>query len=241
MIQSPSSIMPARKRVLLLATTAAGHGRFADAAGKLGLHLLTGTEDSQGDLKLDFDTRDSALRIVQYAMESPLAAIIVADQRTLPVAARAASMLGLPFHPPKTGDALRDRKRLEVRLNAAGMQLSDADKTALEVAGVMTDRKLRVLGIFDHDGGAAKLEATAQARLSELLRGVIKSLSLTDGPVYVALTSGLGAVTNVSGVIPQKLASALRFRIPLVDDHISLEELLIRHALGMDIGRAYRQ
>ena len=34
---------------------------------------------------------------------------------------------------------------------------------------------------------------------------------------------------------------ALHFRIPLVDDNVSLEELLIRLALGQDVSRIYRE
>jgi hypothetical protein len=233
--------MPEPKRVLLLATNTAGHEAFAAAAGKLGLELISGTEDCEGGLTLDFNTRDSALRIVQYAMDRPLAAIVVGDERPLPVAARAASMLGLPFHPPKTGDALRDRKRLDVGLHAAGLELAEVGKTAIEVAGVMTESKLRVLGIFDQQRVIANLDAEARERLPDLLRSIIKSLSLTSGPVYVAATANLSAVTNVSAVVPRDLASALRFRIPLVDEDISWQELLIRHALGMDISRAYRK
>ncbi len=233
--------MPEAKRVLLLATSAAGHEAFAAAAAKLGLELISGTEEGEGGLTLDFNTRDSALQIVQYAMDCPLAAIVVGDERPLPVAARAASMLGLPFHPPKTGDVLRDRKRLEVRLNAAGLELADMGKRGIELAGVMTERKLRVLGLFDQRRVIASLHAEARERVPDLLRSLIKSLSLTNGPVYVAATSDLLAVTNVSPVVPQELASALRFRIPLVDDDISWQELLIRHALGMDISRAYRK
>jgi len=233
--------MPEPKRVLLLATNAAGHDPFADAAVKLGLELIVGTEDGHGALRLDFNTRDSALRIVQFAMEHPVAAIVVADEKPLPVAARAASMLGLPFHPPKAGDAMRDRKRLDRRLHATGLEIAEPSAAQLGFAGIMTDGKLRVLGTFDHDAAPAHLSAQGQQRLPDLLRAVIKALSLSNGPVYVSATADLHAIASVSAVIPEKIASALRFRIPLVDDDISWEELLIRHALGIDISRAYRQ
>jgi hypothetical protein len=252
--------MPAPKRLLVLATetTTAASGYVA-AADKLGLEIVFGTEEPGAPLELQFDQRDSALRIVQYAMERPLAAIVTVDNAPAAVAGRAASMLGLPYHPPRAGDTLRDRKRLEIRLSGAGLEVccnrASQDQRSeasarYAIAGVMTLGHLRIPAIFDATGAAAaplRLDAATQQPITDTLRAIIRGVGLRHGPVYVELAreqaaeSQKPAVAEVAAAIPARYAAALRFRIPLVDEDVSLEELLIRNALGMDISRVYRK
>lgn len=252
--------MPAPKRLLVLATetTTAASGYVA-AADKLGLEIIFGTEEPGAPMELRFDQRDSALRIVQYAMERPLAAIVTVDNAPAAVAGRAASMLGLPYHPPRAGDALRDHRRLAIRLAAAGLQTTDpldfapAGKQAEEaysIVGIMTLGSLRVLGIFDSmipEAVPLRLEAAAQKPVTDTLRAIVRTVGLRHGPIYVELSNTAApptsrlAVADVSAAIPPRYAAGFRFRIPLVDEDVSTEELLIRNALGMDVSRVYRK
>jgi hypothetical protein len=117
------------------------------------------------------------------------------------------------------------------------------------IAGVMTLASLRVLAIFDaaaSDPAPIRPESDVQKHVFDALRAIVRTVGLRHGPVYVELTTAASrtqplAVGDVGAVIPPRYAAALHFRIPLVDEDLSTEELLIRNALGMDISRVYRK
>jgi hypothetical protein len=48
-------------------------------------------------------------------------------------------------------------------------------------------------------------------------------------------------ILDLAPAIPLGKLSVLQFRIPLVDEEVSLAEFILRHALGMDISRVYRK
>ena len=245
------------KRLLLLACDTRQVSEFVAAADKLGLEIVFGSEEPGAPLELRFSQRDSALRIVEYAMDYPLAGIIAVDDAAAAVAGRAGSMLGLPYHPPRAGDALGDKERLQLRLEAAGLATPNvsAGDTAYATIGVMTLGTLRVFAILNAAAPGAtlpRLDSILLNGITDTLRTVIRTVGLRHGPVYVELAAapadperpekpaGL-AVRSVSAAIHAGYARSLSFRIPLVDENISLEELLIRNALGMDISRIFRK
>jgi hypothetical protein len=253
--------MPDVKRVLILAPTAAQALRFVEPAGKLALELVLACADDSGSLRLDFDTRDSALQVVELASRSPIAAIVAIGDAAVPVAARAASMLGLCFHTPKAADACRNKSALRVRLEALGLNVAKPatanvqaaletrnlklDASALSLICLMTAGRLRVLAVSDSVQPPRRLTALdhgKQRAVISLLQAIVRALGLKHGPVAVEMEAHAQriAVADVSAAyIPGDANHLLSFRIPLVDEHISWEELLLRNALGLDTSRVY--
>jgi len=121
------------RRLLLLCTTTGYQARsFVQAAEKLGLDVVFGTdrchvlEDpwQDGALPLRFeDPEDSARQIVEFARTTPLDAIVALGDRPTPTAARACQALGLPHHPAEAADACRDKYQSRERLRAAGLNV----------------------------------------------------------------------------------------------------------------------
>lgn len=221
---------------------------FHGPAQKLALEIVLGCGDGSGVLQLDFNTRDAALAIVTYAQQVPFAAIVAVSDKTAAVAARAASMLGLPFHTPKAGDACHDQQLLARKLEASGLmsKFNDAvghasDTVTLEC--LMTHGHLRALAAFDSSSSPfppASLFAADTKTVSETLGRVVVLLGLKHGPVrvtFLRIAERL-AIANLScAYIPGSHASGLRFRIPLVDQEVSFEELILRNALDLDTSR----
>jgi hypothetical protein len=125
--------MPAASpsRLLLLTTTTGYQTRaFVAAAKKLELDVVFGSDRCD---KLDDPWQDSALplkfhepdasaeKVVQYARDHNVAAIVAIGDRPTPVAARACAALGLPGHPPEAADLCRDKHLSRQRLREAGL------------------------------------------------------------------------------------------------------------------------
>ncbi len=247
--------MPERKRILVLAATASKTSRLREAADKLALELVLGCADETGALRLNFATRDSALHIVEFVQQNPVAAIIPVGDETAPSAARAASIVGLPFHPPKAADACANKELLRRKLEAAGVVAPDSSPAGPAAVGtsssadltiecVMAGGKLRVLAVGDGDRPTtfSALASDIQKNVPELLRKIIAALGLKHGPVRVTASAqaGLLAAVDIGLCYSQTaLTDALRFRIPLVDQDISYEEVVIRNALDLDISRIH--
>jgi hypothetical protein len=239
------------KRLLVLTPGAdQQNDAFVDAAAKLELDVVFGSENPQevpakfrdSALPLRFDDRDSVLRIVEYAVKEPLAAMVMVGDAPLSVASRAASMLGLPFHPLHAADAMTDPERLR----AAGIVPSEqADVTA---EGLVQDGNLRVFALFDTRDNVlitpTRLRAEMQTAIVNKMKAAAQSLGLRHGPVHarIALNGNEVSISSLEARSLRAPASrALRFRIPLVDADISLEELIVRLALGLDTTRIYRE
>src|ERR1051326_3200988 len=104
MLENPS------RRLLLLTTTTGYQARaFAEAARKLRLAVVFGTDRchvlddpwQDGALALRFaDPAASSKQVVEYARGNPLDAIVSIGDRPGPTAARACQALSLFHHPP---------------------------------------------------------------------------------------------------------------------------------------------
>jgi hypothetical protein len=239
------------KRLLVLTPGADQQNEtFLDAATKLELEVIFGTENPQelpakyrdSALPLHFDDRDSVLRIVESAMRQALSAIVMVGDAPLSVASRAASMLGLPFHPPRAADAMADPERLR----AAG--LVPSEQTDVTVEAFVDRGNLRVLALFDTRDDLlvtpTRLGADMQISIANKIKAAVQSLGLRHGPVHARIALN-GEEVSISSLEARSLRApasrALRFRIPLVDSEISLEELIVRLALGLDVSRIYRE
>jgi biotin carboxylase len=119
------------ERLLLLVTTRSYRaGAFLDAARRLGIPVVVGTDRPQaleglnpdGHLTLDFGDPDRASRdILAYAARRPIGAVIAADDDGVSLAAAAAEALSLPHHPPRGVEASRNKLATRMRLEQAGL------------------------------------------------------------------------------------------------------------------------
>jgi len=129
--------------------------------------------------------------------------------------------------------------------------------TEIAVEGVVERGRLKVLAIFDKPDPLvgpyfeesiyvtpSRLAVGTQAAAVETLRRAVKALGLYHGPLHAELRIGNGGpwILEVAARCIGGLCSrALRFRMPCKDKEISLEELIIRLALGEDIGEIQQE
>jgi len=121
------------KRILLLATTTGYQTRaFIEAAKRLGLEAVFGTDRchvlddpwQDGALPLRFeDPEGSARQIIEYARGKLVSAIVSIGDRPTLTAARASRALRLLHHPPEAAEACRDKNLSRERLRAAGLDV----------------------------------------------------------------------------------------------------------------------
>jgi biotin carboxylase len=122
-----------QRRLLLLCTTTGYQTQaFVEAAQKLGLEVVFGTdrchvlEDpwQDGALPLRFDDPEAAMEsIMEYARTTPLAALVSIGDRPTPSGARGCQRLGLLSHSPEAADICRDKYRSRERLRQAGLEV----------------------------------------------------------------------------------------------------------------------
>lgn len=130
------------KRLLLLTSKLGYQARaFADAARRLGLEVVFGTdrchqlEDPWGDaaLPLHFERpEESAAAIVRGAAATPVHALLALGDRPLAAAAHAACALGLPYNSPGSVDLARNKLLQRQTLRAAGLPVPRFLSFALE-------------------------------------------------------------------------------------------------------------
>lgn len=125
------------------------------------------------------------------------------------------------------------------------------------VEAIMDRGRLRVLAIFDKPDALtgpffeetiyvtpSRLGHDVQQRIVETLVKASAALGLYHGPVHGELRinpAGIWVMEVAARSIGGLCSRALRFEIPLVDKEVSLEELLIRLMLGLDVSRIYRE
>jgi hypothetical protein len=248
-------------RVLILATRTASAAPYLAAARKLRLACVLATDQSEDEkkhapaqdatpaLQLRFAQRESALEIVQYAMEHPLAAIVATSERSSPACARAASMLGLRWHPPRATDLCLDPFALQQRLSAAGFNTPLPGKNPsgqhFVVAAILDSGRMRVLGDLkcapDRLQECQPEPVQAPKSVHEAVRRAARETGLSHGPVSarVCLADEQIWILQLGPAISADCVDHLHFRIPLVDEDVPLAEVVVRHAVGMDISRIY--
>ena len=147
-------------RVLLLAATTGYQTRsFADAARRLGFDLVLATdrchvlEDPWGDHAIPIRFEDPDGSRDTLAAKGPFDGIVaVADRPTL-IAALTAEALGMPYHPPATVAACRDKFLARQRFQAAGLPVPGffrvpVSEDPVEIAGrTMFPCVLKPLGL----------------------------------------------------------------------------------------------
>lgn len=136
--------MPAisNPRILLLCTTTGYQAQaFVDAAKKLGLEIIFGTDrchvldDPWGDAAIPLrfeDPEENTRKIADVARSRPLSAIVQIGDRATETAARASKALGLLNHPPEAAAVCRDKYLARRRLRQAGLNAPDYRRFALD-------------------------------------------------------------------------------------------------------------
>jgi biotin carboxylase len=120
------------------------------------------------------------------------------------------------------------------------------------VEGLVTDGNFRMLAIFDKpdplDGPffeetiyvtPSRLESDVQRQIVETTAAATRAMALTKGPVHAELRvneKGSWVIEVAARAIGGLCSRAVRF-----DAGMSLEELIIRHALGEDVGHLERE
>lgn len=115
--------------VLLMGPASYRSAAFTGAAGRLGLPVVRGldlpeslSDYWQVDLPLDFTKPDhAARRLVAYAADHPVRAILSVDDSASLVASSASAALGLPHNDPAAALAARDKLVMRRRLRDAGV------------------------------------------------------------------------------------------------------------------------
>jgi hypothetical protein len=234
------------KRILLLTSSARDLDPYVEACEKLALTPVIGAPPGtrlppllrDEALELDFSTRDSVLKIVTETQDDPVAAVIAIDEAPTAIAARAASMMGLPCHPPKAADACLDHDELHRILEAAGVAAS-ASQHSQVLAVLVNDRKLRVC--VSTVGSLKQAVATPSTPVTDVLASAFRALDLRHGPAHVEVVAqrDTWCIASMSLAAAHPFTELVRFTIPLVDDDVSWPEAVIRNALGLDISRLY--
>jgi biotin carboxylase len=127
----------------------------------------------------------------------------------------------------------------------------------IAVEGIVDRERLRILAIFDKPDPLvgpffeetiyvtpSRLAAETQQQVIQTLGRAVQALGLYHGPLHAELRinrKGVWVMEVAARPIGGLCSRALHFRIPLVDYDVSLEELLIRLALGQDVSRIYRE
>jgi len=136
--------------LVLMTTTTYKAAAFLEAARRLGLEVVVGSERPQalaglnpaGHLTFDFADPEGAARTIAAA--APFAAVVAADDEGAVLAATAARTLALPHSPVEAVGAARSKLRTRERLSEAGLPtpwfepISLADDAA-EIAPLAAD------------------------------------------------------------------------------------------------------
>ena len=121
---------PQERLLLLFTTTGYQAAAFREAAEKLGVAIVAGSDRCRmledpwrdGAIPLRFENPEgSAAAIVEYAAQHPLDAIIAIGDKPTLTAALACEALGITSHPPAAARACHDKYLFRQRLQAAGL------------------------------------------------------------------------------------------------------------------------
>jgi biotin carboxylase len=182
-------------RILLLCTTTGYQAQaFVDAAKKLGLEIIFGTDrchvldDPWGDaaIPLRFENpEENTRKIVEVARSQPLSAIVQIGDRATETAALASKALGLLNHPPEAAAVCRDKYLARGRMRQAGLNVPDYRRFALEAdprellaSGEVTmdvPRVLKPLALSASRGVIRADTADEFVRAFERIRALLKS------------------------------------------------------------------
>lgn len=220
-----------KPRILLLCTTTGYQAQaFADAADKLGLEVIFGTDrchvldDPWGDdaIPLRFENpEENARKIVELARERSLAAIIQIGDRATETAALASQALGLLNHPPAAAQACRDKYLTRGWLRQAGLNVPDYVRFSI------SDDPRQLLTSGAVVMGAARVVKPLALSAS---RGVIRA----DTPEeFVAAFERIRALLKSPevGVLREETSNFIQVETYIEGDEVAVEAIVDRGRL----------
>ncbi len=119
-----------KRLLLLLPSTSYRAADFLIAAERLGVAVVVGSNERQAlesvvpgkTITLDFtDLKESTEKIVDFAKDRPLDAVVSADEDSIVLAATISEALSLPHNPVSATAAAKDKHRLREILTAASL------------------------------------------------------------------------------------------------------------------------
>src|SRR5437899_4672219 len=190
---------------------------FMEAASGLGVEVVVGSEHRSalaalmegGQVRLDFhDVAGSTQRIVAFARDHPLNAVVAVDDTGTLLAASAAEALGLAHNPVDAVEAARDKARMRQRFQAAGLltpgfRTVEVDEDPARVA--TTVRFPCVVKPLDLSGS----------------QGVVKADNVDSFPEVLARVRAIVAGCQRDGVRPAVLVEDF-----IAGDEVAVEALL---------------
>jgi biotin carboxylase len=127
--------------LLLMTTTTYRAGAFLEAASRLNVPVVVGTDERQvleaanpgGNLRLDFlDPEEATRSIVEFARQYPIRAVVAADDDGVILAAMASQTLGLSSNSVEAARAARNKLRMREVLAEAGLPSPPFHRVFLE-------------------------------------------------------------------------------------------------------------
>ncbi|MGH9430422.1 MAG: ATP-grasp domain-containing protein, partial [Terriglobia bacterium] len=131
------------------------------------------------------------------------------------------------------------------------------DGTEIAVEAIVERGQLRLLAVFDKPDPLAgpffeetiyltpsRLPATAESSVARTLDQAVHALGLFHGPVHAEFrinAAGVWVLEVAARSIGGLCSRALRFHYPGLDRELSLEEVLIRLAMGLDLDGLRRE
>jgi biotin carboxylase len=187
-------------------------------------------------LHLPLDDPDKAAgAVVELAGRSPLDAVVAVDDQGVMVAALAAARLGLPHNPPAAVAATRDKAATRALLAAAGLPQprwrvvdpgAGVAALATEVGLPCVEETIYVT--------PSRLPAGTQEKLTTTTAAAAAALGLVEGPVHAEARITPGGEVVILELAARSIGGlcsrSLRF-----GTGVSLEELILRHALGLPL------
>jgi len=222
---------PSPARVLLLCTTTGYQAQsFVNAAKKLGLEIVFGTDrchvldDPWGDdaIPLRFENpEENTRKIVQVAHERPLAAIVQIGDRATETAALASKALGLLNHPPEAAAVCRDKYRARERLRNAGLNVPDYRRFPLDA----DPRQLLAMGEITMDAPRVLKPLALSAS-----RGVIRA---DTGEAFVRAFDRIRALLKSPevGVLREETSNFIQVETYVEGDEVAVETIVDRGRL----------
>lgn len=180
--------------LLIVPSTTYRIGDFLEAAGKLGVDVVVGTEEAQllggpqASLEIPLgDPERAAQAIVARDGWQPIDAVVAVDDQGTVVAAEAAARLGLRHNPPDAARAARDKLLMRAKLDAAEVP----QPAFVAVPPGTTDVEL--VGLGESLGFPCVVKPTTLSGSQGVLRA-------DDGPDLLAVARRVRRIADAAGV-----------------------------------------
>jgi biotin carboxylase len=190
-IHDPQSDAP--KRILLLFTTTGYNAQdFVDAARKLGAEVVVGSDRCHvlkdpwmdGALPLRFGNPEkSAERIVQYAREKPVGAIVAIGDKPTMAAALACKALRLPCNSVEAVAACRNKLKARQMFQKAGLPVPEFTSYPVDSDGEEIARKVGypcVLKPLSLSASQGVIRADSPSEFAEAFRRITRLLKSSE-------------------------------------------------------------